>query len=231
MTASNCRMVEPISYGPSFFFAFLIIVVFGNSSLLFATDTLEVNKNFCLNVELTRFEAIVAEEGVVLEWQTGAEYDNKGFEVQRSPDGQHWRGIGFIGGGGTTDRARKYEFVDYPRPGVVFYRLRQINWDGQCNPTPPLTVDTGVGGANNFVQVEPGNGTDREIAVSFPEGLNVVAFYFISDSSGRIVQKGAFQPKKGAVKKVVKASPTLTGDYYITIGSSSFKETFKLAFE
>ena len=66
-----------------------------------------------------------------LKWRTDSETNNRGFDIQRSYDGQLWKSIGFANGGGTTQHTRNYNYIDYPNPGIIYYRLRQVDWDGQ----------------------------------------------------------------------------------------------------
>ena len=57
-----------------------------------------------LPVELTRFDAVVGQDGVSLSWETASELNNAGFEVERSRDDQGFRKISFVEGNGTVER-------------------------------------------------------------------------------------------------------------------------------
>ena len=83
-------------------------------------------------VELTRFFAQEIEEGVQLLWDTETERNNSGFEIQRSKDGIDWEILDFVEGAGTTFAPQNYEWVDEsPYEGDNYYRLRQVDFDGQ----------------------------------------------------------------------------------------------------
>ena len=87
-----------------------------------------------LPVELVFFAASYGwkENKVRLRWQTAAELNNKGFEVERSADGSSWQNIGFVQGKGTIQETVNYSFQDVVRtPGLYYYRIRQIDLDGQ----------------------------------------------------------------------------------------------------
>jgi len=83
-----------------------------------------------LPVELTQFSAKKQSKNVVLNWETGSEKNNKGFEIQRSPDGKEWEKIGFVAGNGTTQMEQTYSYTDeMPYNGENYYRLKQIDFD------------------------------------------------------------------------------------------------------
>ncbi len=82
-------------------------------------------------VELTGFAANVAGEAINLEWSTATETNNKGFEVERSEDGENFSKIAFVDGMGTTTEAQSYIFTDRNAVGgTYYYRLRQVDFDG-----------------------------------------------------------------------------------------------------
>ncbi len=82
-------------------------------------------------VELTGFAANVAGESINLEWSTATETNNKGFEVERSEDGENFSKIAFVDGMGTTTEAQSYIFTDRNAVGgTYYYRLRQVDFDG-----------------------------------------------------------------------------------------------------
>ncbi|MEM6700035.1 MAG: T9SS type A sorting domain-containing protein [Bacteroidota bacterium] len=83
-------------------------------------------------VEFTRFEAENIESNKVkLIWETASESDNKGFDVERSRDGYKWETLDFVKGAGTTLELQKYEWTDdKPYQQINYYRLRQIDFDG-----------------------------------------------------------------------------------------------------
>ncbi len=82
-------------------------------------------------VELTSFSAEETETGRLLRWTTSTETNNKGFEVERSLNKTEWAVIGFVAGKGTSTEIANYSFTDKENySGTVYYRLRQIDYDG-----------------------------------------------------------------------------------------------------
>ncbi|RPI65033.1 MAG: T9SS C-terminal target domain-containing protein [Ignavibacteriales bacterium] len=82
-------------------------------------------------VELVSFTLKPIEKGINVTWITASELNNKGFEVQRSIDKENFLTAGFVNGNGTTTETSSYIFTDTPeKPGLYYYRLKQIDFDG-----------------------------------------------------------------------------------------------------
>jgi hypothetical protein len=74
---------------------------------------------------------------IQLDWATATEINNKGFEVERSIDGENFTKIGWVEGNGTTTQKMKYSYDDKDAiPNrIYYYRLKQIDNDGQFEYT------------------------------------------------------------------------------------------------
>ena len=83
-------------------------------------------------VELSSFTAEFKDNIVSLRWSTATETNNKGFELQRKTESSGWSSIAFITGNGTTTQTYSYSIKDNSvNSGKYFYRLKQIDFDGQ----------------------------------------------------------------------------------------------------
>lgn len=98
-----------------------------------------VKQSAPLPVELLGFTAQWKDEeqtSALLQWVTASEINNDYFEIQRSADAITFEATGRVKGKGNSSAANNYEFIDYPKtldrqPETgVFYRLRQVNYDG-----------------------------------------------------------------------------------------------------
>jgi len=90
-----------------------------------------------LPVKWLSFEAQKKEETALLDWSTGEEFNNKGFEVLRSSNGQSFEKIGWVDAKTDLASINKYQFID-PRPmkGVNYYRLKQVDLDSKYDYSP-----------------------------------------------------------------------------------------------
>ncbi|PTB97576.1 hypothetical protein C9994_02090, partial [Marivirga lumbricoides] len=95
-----------------------------------------------LPVELVYFTAENRNTTVDLEWQTASEFNNDFFEVQRSFDGKSFEVIGLVEGNGTVNQLINYGFTDYsPLAGETYYRLRQVDYNGDYEFSPIAKVN------------------------------------------------------------------------------------------
>lgn len=85
-----------------------------------------------LPVDLVAFNANYQNETVRLDWTTATEINNSHFEIYRKIEHGAWEVIGTVEGNGTSIVWNYYHFEDalYYRPEVVYYRLKQVDFDG-----------------------------------------------------------------------------------------------------
>lgn len=94
-----------------------------------------VGSNGTLPVSWLSLTASVSGKDAVIDWATGSEVNNKGFEVERSFNGNEFEVVGFVKGAGNSASVQTYSFVDAKvlslnSNGDVYYRLKQIDRDG-----------------------------------------------------------------------------------------------------
>ena len=97
-------------------------------------------------VELISFLANINGNNVNLMWVTATEKNNRGFEIERceksSVKNQKWGVISFIEGNGTITERNYYSFIDNEvNPGKYLYRLKQIDFNGQCKYSQEVEVN------------------------------------------------------------------------------------------
>jgi hypothetical protein len=97
-----------------------------------------------LPVKLSRFDASVCvadKRTVCLSWRTESEINNDWFVVEKSTNATDFVPIGAVAGLGTSYVPHEYAFVDDEySAGVVYYRLRQIDFDGAYEHSPVRSV-------------------------------------------------------------------------------------------
>jgi hypothetical protein len=104
-----------------------------------------------LPVLLTGFSAVVQNGTTLLNWTTASERNNKGFNIERSSNGVNFATIDFVQARdhGNSTLSATYQFTDFkPLPGENYYRLRQVDFDGQFAYSPIRKVH--IGDMNNF---------------------------------------------------------------------------------
>eukprot|EP00353_Schmidingerella_taraikaensis_P011691 CAMPEP_0185574494 /NCGR_PEP_ID=MMETSP0434-20130131/5958_1 /TAXON_ID=626734 ORGANISM="Favella taraikaensis, Strain Fe Narragansett Bay" /NCGR_SAMPLE_ID=MMETSP0434 /ASSEMBLY_ACC=CAM_ASM_000379 /LENGTH=403 /DNA_ID=CAMNT_0028191099 /DNA_START=142 /DNA_END=1353 /DNA_ORIENTATION=+ len=97
-------------------------------------DNIRINGTSYLPVELVNFSAIKSDTEVELAWQTASELNNEGFNVLHTTNGKTWNTIDFVEGVGTTTEMNNYQVVHRdPSEGMNYYRLQQVDFDGQTS--------------------------------------------------------------------------------------------------
>ena len=140
-----------------------------------------------LPVELVEFEVEKNDDKTLIQWTTKSEVDNKGFEVQHSTDGVNFETIDFVEGAGNSSVEIDYRSMDYdPYQGVNYYRLKQIDFNGDYEYSPIRSVEFDFG--DDFVIYPNPINTGSLLSIQAPANDQVDKIV-IRDASGRIIYK------------------------------------------
>lgn len=142
-----------------------------------------------LPVKLISFDATVNKENTVdLNWATASELDNAYFEVERSSDAVDFSPIAKVEGAGNSTNTIQYHTTDNnPLNGMSYYRLKQVDLDGNFAYSEIVSVSISGGALNqSSVRVYPTliSSPSIHIAVS---GTDVPVAVSVYDMSGRMV--------------------------------------------
>lgn len=90
-----------------------------------------------LPVHWLDFQATKLNTSTQLDWTTDEEINNLGFEVQRLTNGQIYENIGWVAANPVSNLINRYQFIDVtPKRGTNYYRLKQIDLDGNFDYSP-----------------------------------------------------------------------------------------------
>jgi len=84
-----------------------------------------------LPVTFIAVDATLVRDDVVITWSTAQEENNDYFEIEKSIDAKSWSYVGSVEGAGNSNSVIKYEFVDNAKADLVYYRIKQVDYDGQ----------------------------------------------------------------------------------------------------
>ncbi|MBL7815033.1 MAG: T9SS type A sorting domain-containing protein [Saprospiraceae bacterium] len=109
--------------------------------------------NITLPVEMVQFAGKWQNDYAALTWQTMNEVQNRGFEVERSFDGQKFEKISFVAAKG-GQHMTEYWFNDYELnkstpPQYVYYRLKQLDENGSFRYSKVILLT--IRGKNQWV--------------------------------------------------------------------------------
>lgn len=130
-----------------------------NYSLTFTTSA-------TLPVSWQSFTATPRPTANLLAWATATERNNSHFEVERSADSRSWAAIGRVVGAGDSQQEQRYTFADAePLPGRNYYRLRQVDFDGQFDYSGIVLAERPDKGG---LRVFPNPAASAELRLSWP---------------------------------------------------------------
>ncbi|MCI5083324.1 MAG: T9SS type A sorting domain-containing protein [Saprospiraceae bacterium] len=99
--------------------------------------------NLIFPIELRSFNAQLVNKQVKLTWQTASETNNDYMVVERRT-ANAFEAIGQVAGAGTTEKRQSYEWMDSnPAPGTNYYRLKQVDFDGEYEYHRVVSVEVG----------------------------------------------------------------------------------------
>lgn len=100
---------------------------FAVNSLTF-TNALPLGSSI-LPVLFTKFDAGCTNNGAMVSWSTGSEFNSNYFELQRSTNGNSWTSVATVKAAGNSSTTRTYQQLD-PSGGTAYYRIKQVDLDG-----------------------------------------------------------------------------------------------------
>ncbi len=187
-------------------------------------------------VELSAFSATAAAGNVVLRWETVAELNNRGFEIQRrsETDGV-WQKIGFVDGRGNGNTGGTYAFTDRqsgevkPHP-LLFYRLRQIDFDGSFTYSPVVRVEA-VGRTQATILLDPyPNPGTAYVFIPFTLTHERPLTIRFCNMAGRMVlsvcESAVFAGGSHAL--MVPTARLAPGTYFVTLSTGLWRQTKKV---
>lgn len=123
---------------------------------------LEGSSVIFLPIELLDFTPRLNGDEVYVDWRTTSEVNNDYFTVQRSLNGSSFEDIGIVGGAGNSNDVLNYNYIDdgSELSGIVYYRLKQTDYDGKTSYSRVKPVDLS-GLIQNTWNVYPNPAKDR----------------------------------------------------------------------
>ncbi len=170
-----------------------------------------------LPVELSSFN-LSTDEGITeLTWSTASEYDNKGFNIEHSTDGNNFKMVGYVPGNGYSERINYYNFFhDNPIKGINYYRLKQMDYSDEFEYSYTLSVHNYFEDLSIFPNPTSG---DIRISGYVPEQFDIR----ISKIGGELVEN-----IEGHQSKIISMAGYETGIYVVQVFTSKRPTVFRV---
>ncbi len=167
-----------------------------------------------LPVELLYFSVENMNKYVNISWQTASEKNNDHFVVERSKDTKDVEEIATVKAAGNSNVVLDYKVIDdSPFNGLSYYRLVQVDFDGQRKVYPWKSVFNNEK-TNSALRVFP-NPSDGNINLALHNISGNVSLY-VYDMEGRMIFNEEFNLIRGG-DKVLKPGFTMDKGLYTIV--------------
>ncbi|NUM30984.1 MAG: T9SS type A sorting domain-containing protein [Bacteroidetes bacterium] len=188
------------------------------------------NSNSPVPVKLLRFFAYWKNENqnaVTIQWTTATEINNDYFEVERSGDSINFASIARVKGAGNSLQNIEYTTEDANplKSPVIYYRLKQVDFDGKISYSKPVKVLKNYNPKNNnLISIYPNPVSDVFNCNIYTE-IEEEIEYKIYDMCGKqcVAQKILLKPGINNISQDI--SSLSKGIYTLEINAFRFKNT------
>ncbi len=149
---------------------------------------------------------------VRLTWTTANEVNTSHFVIERSADGTNYESIGQVTSLNISTGGN-YNFADqFPKTGVSYYRLKQVDADGKYEYSKVLTVKRTI---SDMITILPNPATGYfKITSTTTDPLHVKIYA----ADGRLIVSGMYTPGEQ-----ISISKLIPGMYMATINDKTYK--------
>jgi hypothetical protein len=194
----------------------------------FDMDIYTATINPIVPVELISFSHRIENGKVILDWVTATELNNWGFEIQRSLDNNVFVTIGFVEGNGYSTTNKYYSYTDESIGGMVYYRLKQVDYIGSYNYSAVIEVN-GVTVSTLKLEQNYPNPFNPVTTIKYQVGNDGYVTLKVFNSLGEEVAElvNQFQ-KAGSHKFIFEGKDLPSGIYVYQLTSGSYGESKKM---
>lgn len=162
---------------------------------------------------------------VNVQWQTANEIDSVSYEIERSTDGVNFISIGKTNGGNNPDSLQQYLFNDdKPFEGSNYYRLKQVDREGNFSYTNVVKVELDKTGAQYVIFPNP---AINKSTIRILAGIKEVTVR-LTDALGREVFLKSFGSLNIGEEIQIPLRGLSRGIYFLTLTSDTITTTHKI---
>lgn len=179
-------------------------------------------------LEWLGFQAIQVGEDVELDWQTRSEVNTLQFDIERSADGLMFEKIGTTPARNTSQEVHSYTFADQrvarSRIDKVFYRLKQIDLDGQFSYSKVVSVHLEPSDMGQLICYP--NPFDQILTIEYATAIPGSASLRVVNSLGQTM----YTSRRLSIEETQKISTVSwpSGVYFVSLESETGQQVLKI---
>jgi hypothetical protein len=173
-----------------------------------------------LPVQFLNITAIQKGSGVGIDWATALEINSSHFDVEKSADGNsNWNVVASINAAGNSSTVKNYNAYDpTPSNGVNFYRIKQVDIDGNFTFSKTVSVKLNLDKTGISVLANPFHNT---LSVDFSSTTSQAVSARLMDITGRQVAVEKWSITAGTSRKEFSNVNGLQqGMYILTVSNA-----------
>ncbi|MEP6926508.1 MAG: T9SS type A sorting domain-containing protein [Ginsengibacter sp.] len=174
-----------------------------------------------LPVEFLKINARQKGSGVSIEWSTSQEINSKSYVIERSLTGNSsWNAVAYVNGAGNSSTVKNYNAYDaQPSRGVNFYRIKQVDIDGNYKYSKTVNVKLTFTKTGISVLANPFH---NSLTIDFSSASDQVVNARLIDISGKQVGIEKWSINTGSTRKdFSNVSGLQRGMYILTVTNSA----------
>ncbi len=181
-----------------------------------------------LPIEWLNFSARFEVDQVNLSWATASEKNNEYFDIERAGSDLKWKKIAQVAGAGNSNTTLYYNEKDRdPLPGISYYRLKQVDFDGNYKYSDVVSVMNSLLNDGDEVMIYPNPVRGGSIVLKIPYAVSdTKTEVIIYDLTGKSLIKYVLH--EGEMLSEINIDKLNPGAYLVNIRSSLLDETKKL---
>ncbi len=180
-----------------------------------ARPALSVTYTAVLPVSLTSFTGSIQANKALLTWKTASETNNSHFNIEQSTNGRDFKLAGKVNGAGNATVEKTYSFLSAALvEGKNYYRLAQVDFDGATKYSSIVSLSFSP---QLRLRIEP-NPVTANLVLKASSSINERQYY-ISNSAGKVVQKGNISGE------IINVATLANGMYFLNVEGEGKKFT------
>lgn len=179
-----------------------------------------------LPVELTYFGGEKDRTANVLAWTTASETNNAFFTIERSEDGKHFEALSDMEGSGNSSEEKRYVYYDNQPLETSYYRLKQVDFDGQFTYSKIVVIDRKV--ENITIKNIYPTPTKDEITIEFKALTAGPAYIVVQDVFGKTVMSQSIDTEQNIQSQTINLEGLPNSVYFVSINQGSNRVTKRI---